>query len=75
VEAEIVDACRRLAARPLIGHHRRHITSLLVRFWTVPKYSNYVIVYRAETTPLRVIAILYGNRDLEQVLKDRLLGE
>ena len=48
-EAEIIAACRRLAGFPLIGHKRRDITLLPVRFWTLPKFPNYVIVYRPET--------------------------
>src|SRR6266404_559351 len=54
VEKEIVATCRGLAGYPLIGHHRRDITPLPVRFWTLPKYPNYVIVYRPETEPLQV---------------------
>lgn len=69
VEAEIVVTCRWPAARPQIGHRRRHITSLPVRFWTVPKFSNYIIVYREETKPLQVIAILHGNRNIDQILR------
>ncbi len=29
----------------------------------------YVIVYRPETDPLQVVAILHGKQDLEQILK------
>jgi len=72
VEMEIISTCRRLAGHPLIGHYRRDITPLPVRFWTLPKYPNYVIVYRPETKPLQVIALLHGKRDMEEILKDRL---
>lgn len=54
VEMEIVAACGRLARHPLIGIKRQDVTSLPVRFWTVTKYPNYVIVYRPETAPLQV---------------------
>jgi plasmid stabilization system protein ParE len=37
-----------------------------VRFWTVPKYSNYVIVYRPDTVPLQVVAVLHAKRDLKR---------
>jgi hypothetical protein len=33
---------------------------------------SYLIVYRSETRPLQVVAIIYGRRDVEQLLKDRL---
>ena len=72
VEAEIVPACNRLAGFPFIGHKRRDITPLPVLFWTIPKYTNYTLVYRPESKPLQVIAILQGNRDLKEILKGRL---
>jgi plasmid stabilization system protein ParE len=71
VETEIVTTCRRLAKRPMIGTKRRDITSLPVRFWTVTKFPNYVIVYRPETVPLQVVAVMHGKRDLKKVLKSR----
>jgi plasmid stabilization system protein ParE len=49
VEMEIIAACRRLAKHPLMGTRRQDITPLAVRFWTLPKFSNYVIVYRPNT--------------------------
>jgi antitoxin ParD1/3/4/toxin ParE1/3/4 len=45
------------------------LTDEPVKFFSV--YS-YLIVYRPETKPLQVVAILHGNRDVEQLLKDRL---
>jgi plasmid stabilization system protein ParE len=72
VEMEIVATCRRLAKHPLMGSKRQDITSLPVCFWTVTKFPNYVIVYRPETTPLQVVAVMHGKRDLKQVLEKRL---
>ena len=72
VETEIIATCRRLARHPFIGHKRRDITPLPVRFWTIPKYPNYIVVYRPESKPLQVIAILHGKQDLKEILKDRL---
>lgn len=71
VEIEIVATCRRLAKHPLMGTKRQDITSLPVRFWTLPKFSNYVIVYRPDTAPLQVVAVLHGKRDLKKVLEGR----
>jgi len=71
VEIEIVAACRRLAKHPLMGTKRQDITQEPVRFWTVAKFPNYVIVYRPETTPLQVLAMLHGRRDLKAVLEGR----
>lgn len=71
VEMEIVDTCRRLAKHPLIGTKRQDITALPVRFWTITKFPNYVIVYRPEKVPLQVVAVLHGKRDLKEVLQTR----
>ena len=71
VEMEVVSTCRRLAKHPLMGTKRQDITPLAVRFWTVTKFPNYVIVYRPETVPLQVIAVLHGKRDLKEVLERR----
>ena len=72
VETEIVSACHQLARSPLIGHKRTDITNLPVRFWTLPRYPNYVIVYRPDTRPLQIVAILHGRQDLMRRVKDRL---
>ena len=71
VESEIVATCKRLAKHPLMGTKRQDITPLPVRFWTLPKFPNYVIVYRPDTAPLQVVAVLQGNRDLKEVLESR----
>jgi plasmid stabilization system protein ParE len=34
--------------------------------------THYIIVYRPESRPLQVIAILHGNGDLKETLKGRL---
>jgi plasmid stabilization system protein ParE len=71
VEMEIIATCRRLAKHPRIGTRRQDITALPVRFWTLPKFPNYVIVYRPDTAPLQVVAILHSQRDLKEVLEGR----
>jgi plasmid stabilization system protein ParE len=71
VEMEILAACRRLAKHSRMGTKRQDVTKLPVRFWTITKFPNYVIVYRPETIPLQVVAILHGRRDLKEVLETR----
>ena len=68
---EIVSTCLRLAKHPGMGIRRQDITPLPVRIWAVTKFPNYVVVYRPETTPLQVIAVLHGRRDLKTVLEGR----
>ena len=57
MEKEIVATC--LA--------RRDITPLPVRFWTLPKYPNYVIVYRPETDEKlpALLAFAIYNKDFQ----------
>jgi plasmid stabilization system protein ParE len=71
VEMEILATCRRLAKHPRMGTRRQDVTPLPVRFWTVTKFPNYVIVYRPETDPLQVVAVLHGKRGLKEVLESR----
>ena len=54
---------------PGIGHWRHDLTDEPVKFFSV--YS-YLIVYRPNTEPLQVIAILHGRRDIERLLRERL---
>ncbi len=71
VELEIVATCQRLAKHPRMGTKRLDITSLPVRFWTLTKFPNYVIVYRPDTLPTQVVAVLHGRRNLKEILETR----
>lgn len=66
VESAILSACESLARHPLIGSRRSEITPLPVRFWAVPEFLNYIVVYRPDTTPLQVIAVLHGKREIQR---------
>ena len=69
VESVIREKIVYLAGRPGGGHWRKDLTDEPVKFLSI--YS-YLIVYRPETSPLQVVAILHGRRDVEELLKDRL---
>jgi toxin ParE1/3/4 len=69
VESVIRDRIVFLAANPDAGHWRKNLTDEAVKFF--PVYS-YLIVYRPETTPLQIVSVLHGRRDVEQLLQDRL---
>jgi antitoxin ParD1/3/4 len=71
VEQAIYDACMFLAEAPLRGHFRPDITRRPLRFWTLTRYPNYTVVYRPETVPLQVVAVLHGKRNLQRILKER----
>ena len=46
VELAIYEACEFVAESPLRGHVAPDRTSRLLRFWTLTRYPNYIIVYR-----------------------------
>jgi plasmid stabilization system protein ParE len=69
VESVIREKIVYLAGTPGGGHWRKDLTDETVRFFSI--YS-YLVVYRPETKPLQVVAILHGHRDVEQLLKGRL---
>ena len=68
VVAVIREAIEKVADMPGIGHKREDLTAEDVRFWTVYKYH---IVYRPETNPLQVVAVISGWRDLPTELGRR----
>ncbi|MFZ0584598.1 MAG: type II toxin-antitoxin system RelE/ParE family toxin [Candidatus Acidiferrales bacterium] len=69
VESAIRERIAFLAGVPGGGHWRKDLTDENVKFF--PVYS-YLIVYRPDTTPLQIAAILHGRRNLEETLKERL---
>jgi plasmid stabilization system protein ParE len=69
VESAIREKIAYLSGRPGAGHWRKDLTDEPVKFFSI--YS-YLIVYRPETKPLQVVAILHGGRDVAELLRDRL---
>ena len=69
VESVIRDKFVYLAEFPQGGHWRRDLTAAEVRFLAV--YS-YLIVYRPETKPLQIVAILHAHRDVAKILPKRV---
>jgi plasmid stabilization system protein ParE len=59
-------AFHQLADMPEIGHERDDLTKRPVKFWTV---FSYLIVYDPASTPLAVVAVLHGARDVRRLLK------
>ncbi len=60
------EAFRHLAEMPAIGHTREDLTDRPLKLWSV--YS-YLVVYDPASSPLTVIAVLHGARDVEKLLK------
>jgi plasmid stabilization system protein ParE len=68
VEAMIFAACETLARSPFVGAIRDDLTVLPVRFWPVPSFPNYFIIYEPAAEPLRVIRVLHGARNISSLL-------
>ena len=58
----------RLAAMPGLGHKREDLTDRPLRFWAV---DAYLVIYRAERTPIEIVAVTRGGRDIPQLLRRR----
>jgi plasmid stabilization system protein ParE len=71
VEQAIYDACAFVAEAPMRGHSRPDLTNRSLLFWSLIRYPNYSIVYRPQTTPLQVVAVLHGKRNIQRILKQR----
>lgn len=63
VEAAIYQAFDLLARMPNVGHRRRDLTDRPLRFWTANPHKNYMVVYSAETQPIRIIRVLHAALD------------
>lgn len=61
-------AFERLAAMPGLGHTREDLTDQRLLFWTV---GTYLVIYRAERTPIEIVAVTHGGRDIPRLLRRR----
>jgi plasmid stabilization system protein ParE len=61
-------AFEQLAALPGLGHRREDLTNRPLRFWTV---EAYLVIYRAEQTPIEIVAVTRGGRDIPRLLRHR----
>ena len=59
-------AFEQLAALPGLGHRREDLTNRPLRFWTV---EAYLVIYRAEQTPIEIVAVTRGGRDIPRLLR------
>jgi plasmid stabilization system protein ParE len=67
IEAELIQACGKLADRPHLGHPRRDLTDKPVRFFAVR--STYLIVYDPIADPIVVLRLLHGARDVQEEIE------
>ena len=67
IEAELIQACGKLADRPDLGHPRRDLTDKPVRFFTVR--STYLIVYDPICQPIVILRLLHGAHDVQEQME------
>jgi len=66
----LMDSFEALARNPGMGHKREDLTNYHVLFWPV---GNYLVIYRGERTPIEIVAIVYGTRDIPTFLHGRVV--
>jgi len=69
VESAILRTCGKVAMNPLLGKRRPEITARRVRFSVVTRYRNYIVVYRPDTKPIQIVAVVHGKRDMRRALE------
>jgi len=65
---KLFEAFEALGRFPGMGHKREDLTQLPVLFWPV---GSYLIIYRAERSPIQIIAVTQGSRDIPTFLRGR----
>lgn len=63
-----VQAFRLLAKRPDLGHVREDLLEPAIRFWPV---GAYLILYISARTPIEILAVVHGARDVPAVVNRR----
>lgn len=66
VAVDFAEALNKLADLPRMGWQRHDLTGSDVRWWQV---HSYLIVYDAESEPVRVLRILHAARELGRVFE------
>lgn len=67
VIGRISDEFDKISEMPGIGHYREELLSRKYRFWRV---WSYLVVYRWEVTPIEIVAVVHGARDLNEFFDD-----
>jgi len=70
VADSLLQACRLIGQNPVLGHKREDLAgNRPVRFWPV---GNYLLIYRPDTRPVEIVAVVHGGRDIPKFLRRRL---
>lgn len=68
IEDEFHDLFASIARMPRQGHGRKDLTKKPVLFF--PLYS-FLVVYQPEVTPVRILAVVRGKRDVKRLISAR----
>lgn len=63
-----VRAFRLLSRRPKLGHRREDLMESQIRCWPV---GAYLILYTASRTPIEILAVVHGARDIPALMNRR----
>ena len=66
---KLFEAFEALAQTPGMGHKRTDLTACPVLFWPV---GAYLVIYRADRSPIEIVAVTQGSRDIPSFLRRRL---
>jgi antitoxin ParD1/3/4/toxin ParE1/3/4 len=69
VVTEIFKRLYRLAEMSGMGHRRPDLTSRPVLFYRI---FSYLIIYQPGSTPLQILGVLHGKRNVARILRQRL---
>jgi plasmid stabilization system protein ParE len=64
---DLAGAMRKIARSPGIGRRIEDLADETLRFWTV---HSYMVVYRDGITPVQIVRIPHGARDITAILDD-----
>ena len=65
---KLFDAFDAIGDTPGIGHKREDLTGYPVLFWPV---GAYLVIYRATSRPVEIVAVTQGSRDIPAFLHHR----
>ncbi|HWE94301.1 MAG TPA: type II toxin-antitoxin system RelE/ParE family toxin [Tepidisphaeraceae bacterium] len=66
VVAKIKSEFGKLAEMPGMGHRRIEVSDERYRFW---KVYSYLIVYRIDTSPIQIVRVVSGYRDIGKLFE------
>ncbi len=68
IHSEMHSVFESLGRMPTLGHTRADLTDKAVRFFSI--YS-FLVIYQADTRPVRIVAVVRGKRNVRKALEGR----